>query len=254
MPRKDSLDLGTFDRAKVVMPNKRNKSILPFQARGFDFEPFAMELRPDGKIIFILKDEPDVHYTLSPGNKSGIVEWHRTTRSPNGQVTHEPLGGIRREDIASMSSEGGMKMFSALKGLYIRIRPGWMYHRKIKVIYSGNNQKEIIYELLKPTKKRRVTIDQEKLIAINQKIQDYDDLLDFPDGSMFQMYKHKRKGRKEYGMLIKVSHPDGYPHLHMVTHKKFKKFIRDYESIFHAVYKKYGLSPEKIGKELSGII
>lgn len=68
--------------------NQNRDNGLPYCARGLDFDKFAWEVRPDGKVHLIAKKAGGFHWTFHPGPRSGVLDLHETSVNPDGTKSY----------------------------------------------------------------------------------------------------------------------------------------------------------------------
>lgn len=69
------------------MPSRKRNGPLPGGAKGIEFGEFAISFEVD-KVILIVKSSNE-HYTLHMGQKSRVLDIHRTTIGSNGLPIHD---------------------------------------------------------------------------------------------------------------------------------------------------------------------
>jgi hypothetical protein len=89
----------------------------------------------DGKVFF-KKEGDECHYTLHPGNQSGILDIHKTwERRPLGDpARHQQLFQIALTDLARILNEFSSDLPQQLLSILEPIRLGWMHKRRLGIV------------------------------------------------------------------------------------------------------------------------
>lgn len=220
----------------------------PHNARGIDFEEFAFEFRPDGKVNFFSKCGGE-HYTLHPGGKSGLIDIHRTKE---GTKIHETIFAMKRDDLPKLLKEVEPLMRKTLEGLYRPLRPGWLNHRNIHIIpWSIPMNDAELGAVTKKNPRRRLVIEKKKvlnnIIVALELLKDIYDIYDIPDG-MFQLIAMRRPVPKMIGVALKITSAEGKVHLFWMKLKDQRAVMRLTNYTLMNIATKYAIPKEEYGK------
>jgi hypothetical protein len=200
-------------------PDQRVKEAgpLPCGAQGIEFADFVITFQPD-KIIIFAKSS-DEHYTLHMGQESKVLDIHRTVIGSNGLPGHETVYAIKHEDLERMLLEFGSTMPRPPK-VFRRLRLGWVARNRIAIAKGLEHwTDDEILAISTKTRRKRLAIDPERLMA-NVIYPEYlDDLWDWPDG-WFSLFFHSRR----IGLGIKRTDHTGFARLFWVKLRDLSRF------------------------------
>jgi len=231
------------------MSNYSNISMLPHDARGIDFDMLAFQFCPDGKMLLLPKSGNGPHITIHPGNKSGILDIHKTYTMPDGTKKHETIFAMRNEDIPQLISEIAPLMMSALEGLLRPLRLGWLKHRNIGIVYGLYPSESDFVRITKRNSRKRLVIDKEEFHK-NILIPEYLEDIYYMDDGAFSLESVRRRKSKIIGVAFKVTIPSGDIRLFWIKLKDIPRMVKCLEPILLQEVKKYQLSHEEFSKYL----
>jgi hypothetical protein len=191
--------------------NENRDNRLPYGARGMDFDKFAWEIRPDGKVHFFAKEGGGFHWTLHPGPRSGALDLHETSVNPDGTTSHKTLFMVRVEDFERLANEIGSIV---IPGLLQRFRPlnlRWVRRRNISIVRDPSSTNA---ELAAVTYKshKRLQFDTQKLQDAFDRAKSPDEVLSMPNG-WFRLMSIRRWGTRWLGVGLKATDRAGATHL-----------------------------------------
>ena len=234
----------------IIDPKRNtNEAMLPHDARGMDFDMFAFEFRPDGKIHFFPKSGNGSHYTIHPGNKSGILDVHKTYMMPDGTKKHETIFAMKNEDIPRLLLEIGPIMISALEGLRRPLSLGWLKHRNITIVYGLYPSDTDFAKITKRNSHKRLDIDN-NAFQNNVYVPEYlEEIYDMEDGA-FSLISIRRRKSKHIGVAFKTTLLSGDIDIFWIKLKDLPRMMKRMEPILIQEVKKYQLSREEFSKYL----
>jgi len=224
--------------------------MLPPNVTGIDFGELILEIKPD-KIILIKKDKNSIHYTLPFGDKTGIIDIHKTWCDENGKPQHETIGAIRKETLAVIlkvfMEEAGQSILQDFLSFLRPCRLGWLKHRNIGVVTGLFPTETDIPKITRKSRGgKRLKIDI-KLLEQNITAPEYlNDIYDYPDETVFTLLKRRKNKWKQIGMLFKKTYSNGGQRLFWTKFGGEIKLLNKYESIILPIIKEYSLSDEEI--------
>ena len=180
--------------------------MLPLGARGFRFEGISVEERPDGKICLFLPRLPDgseIHYTLHPGNASGVLDLHETRTFSDGARTHRTVLAIRLEDVGRVLEKAAPAMLALLSRIR-SIRLGWLKRQGIGVYRGFLADPADLAQVTRLGTKKRLEFDLEKAAKRVIVPEFLEDIYDLPDGLLTLM-----KDGRIYGHAFKLTDAQG---------------------------------------------
>jgi hypothetical protein len=100
---------------------------------GHKSDELIIQLRPDGKVLVILPTK-NLHYTLHPGHRSGIIDIHKTEhQSVPGTDGHSTLFSMPREEVP-LQMRKLAPLFPQLLEMIRPIRLGWLFRKGYGII------------------------------------------------------------------------------------------------------------------------
>ena len=199
----------------------------PSNFKGFEFENFYTSFESN-KILFGFRgsDVENYHFTLHSGNRSGVIDLHKTY--DDGR--HETLFAIRHEDLIKLLEEFSPQFPANTKQLIRKTRISWLAHHNILIVKGLYPEGSEFYKILKPTKKRkRFTIDNDLFVKQLVEPEYYEDILQYPDGN-FGMLSYKHERLRHIGMLFKYTLKDGSSRLEWIKFSDITKLFRQMQS------------------------
>jgi hypothetical protein len=184
---------------------------LPYSARGVDFDNFAWEVRPDGKVHLIAKNAGGFHWTLHSGLRSGVLDLHETLVNLDGTISHKTLFMVRREDFERLANEIGAVLIPGLLQQFQPLSLRWVKRRNISIVRDPSSTSD---ELAAVTYKRhkRLQFDAQKLEDALDRATPPDEVRIMPDG-WFRMMSVRRWGTRWVGVGLKATDRMGATHL-----------------------------------------
>ena len=214
------------------------KPTLPHGATGIEIGNFVIEFRCD-KVVVLAKDRGE-HYTLHAGHESGILDFHRTWRDPDGSERHQTVFAMRHSDLPAFLNEFA-SMTTGMVRLLRRLRPGWLYRHGIGIVRGLEplSDEDIAAVTRRRPGRKRILVDEDKLQA-NVQIPEYlDEVWDFPDGA-FSLFD----GGRRIGIGIKATDRGGFVHLFWFKPRDVTRLFRSFEDRFLATAQKYAIPRE----------
>jgi len=209
--------------------------------RGFDYNNFAVVFCPDGKINLISKDDKGIHYTIHPGNKSGVLDIHKTYERTK---KHERIFAIKHEYIPRLLKGIVPPMLSELEGVLRPLRLGWLMHRNIGIFGGLYPAEKDIPKITKCNKHKRLEFSDEAILQNIQAPEYLDDIYDMPE-AVFNLVKMRRRRDKWIGIAFKITGPSEDVKLYWIKLKDMRQFIERLEQPFIQAAMKYQLPKEE---------
>src|SRR5687767_4258466 len=78
------------------MPHVEPTPLMPHGVRKLEVGTLRIYEAQDGKLVFALNGLPDRHWTLHPGDSSGVLDSHGTVQAPGGPL-HRTLVTVDRK-------------------------------------------------------------------------------------------------------------------------------------------------------------
>lgn len=207
--------------------------------KGLDHEKFAVSFQPD-KIVFTSKDQGDIHYTLHLGGKSGLIDFHETTRDADGQKQYRTLFSMRRQDFEQLLREIALPAIQALTGILRPLRLGWLHHRSITVVTGLLPTEQEIPVITKMRKKRRLAIDEQAFISNVRAPEFLEEILNGPD-RVFTLITMKHRIPRQIGFGFKVTRPSGTPQLFWVKMSDLSAVVQRLQPLFIRTASRYNV-------------
>ena len=196
---------------------------LPHGASGLEVGDFVVEFRRD-KIVALAKTRDD-HYTLHFGHVSGILDVHRTWKSPAGGEHHQTMFAMRHADIPAFLN-ALVPMTGGMFRLFRKLRIGWMHRHGIRIVRGLETltDDEMHAVTRKKPGRNRIMFDEQKLIA-NMHVPGYlEDVWDFPDGAFSLL-----SGENRIGIGFKTTDQDGVAHLYWFKLRDVTRYFNSFE-------------------------
>jgi hypothetical protein len=191
--------------------NQNGDNGLPYYARGMDFDKFAWEVRPDGKVHLIAKNAGGFHWTFHPGPRTGALDLHETSVNPDGTKSYETLFMIKIEDFERLANEIAPLMISGLLQQFRPLSLKWVRRRNISIVRDPSSTNA---ELAAVTYKshKRLQFDTQKLAEALDTATSPGAVPFMKDG-WFRMMSIRRWGTRCIGVGIKATDRSGATHL-----------------------------------------
>ena len=95
---------------------------------------------PDRKVLF-KREGDECHYTLQPGDESGLLDIHRTWEKvpPGSPARHQQLFQIPLTDLSKILNEFSADLPQQLLSVLEPIRLGWMHKRRLGIVVMAND-------------------------------------------------------------------------------------------------------------------
>ena len=155
------------------------------EVREFDFGEVLLILGTD-KLMFQVKHAPK-HLTVHLGANSGNLDIHRTTPLGGRASNHTSLFEIPHAKLAGLMAEIAPAVVAEFASLAQPLRPGWMERNRIGAV-TGLIPPEAEMQNVTAIRKKRLTIDTEKVKARARAPEFLDELYDLPEGHLFNLF------------------------------------------------------------------
>jgi hypothetical protein len=191
-----------------------------------DFESFAWEIRPDGKLHFFSKNCEDRHLTFQPGTRSGVLDLHETSVSSDGKKSYSTLFMIKREDVIKLTAQLGPVVVGGLIQEFRPLSLRWLKRRKIIAVrHPGASDAEVAAITLR-NKRKRLQFTPQMLQGSLETTHRPDALLHMSDG-MFSLLAVRPWGTRCIGVGIKATDRAGGVHLLWARPEELLEWIRE---------------------------
>jgi len=176
-----------------------------------EFDKFAWEVRPDGKVHFLAKEDGGFHLTLHPGPRSGALDLHETSVNPDGTTSHKTLFMVRVEDFERLANEIGPVLIPDLLEQFRPLSLRWVRRRNISIVRDPSSTNA---ELAAVTYKshKRLQFDTQKLHDAFDRAKPPDEVLAMADG-WFRLMRFRRWETRWIGVGFKATDRVGATHL-----------------------------------------
>jgi hypothetical protein len=206
---------------------------------GIEFGDLALEFRGD-KVIMLARNRNE-HFTLEFGENSGILDFHRTWRSPNGIEHHETLFAMNRADLPALLAELEPSVTGILQ-IVRRLRAGWLYRNWIDVVIGLDpmTEEDVLAISRQRRRRKRVVIDEELLKPRARFLEDPADIWNLPDATFSLV-----AGGRKIGFGMKLTDRSGFRHLYWLKLRDLSRVSHTFQAHLIAVASKYSLPKSK---------
>lgn len=215
-------------------------ALLPKGAKGIEVDDFVIEMGRD-KIVLLSKFAGD-HYTLHAGNKSGILDLHRTWRDTNGVEQHQTLFAIRRDDLFSLLATWTSWPIELLR-LLRPLRIGWLYRHGIGIVHGLDPTSDDEVAAITRKRRKRLVVDEDQWHATLTIPEYLDEVRDFPDGA-FSLFSGDRK----IGIGFKKTDSQGEIQLFWLKLRDLTRLAANWQQQFIGALQRYAIPPERYGE------
>jgi hypothetical protein len=209
---------------------------LPHGASSMAIGNFVIVFLPD-KALVSRKTIGD-HFTLQYGEKSDIIDLHRTWIDPQGCKRHTPIFGMRRENIPAFVEELSSLLLLSLP--FRRLRLGWLRHRGITIMCGALPVDEEHISKVTRRAKRRLVLDQEKFLDEIYAPETYDDVRGLPGP-----FTLLRNGRT-VGAAFDIPYPHGAAKLSWIKQRGLFRSLDQKIKMIKEVALRYSLSESEL--------
>jgi hypothetical protein len=208
----------------------------PPDIREFDFGGVLLIIGVD-KLVFQVKHAPD-HLTMHMGTDSKKLDIHRTT--PKETPRHRTLFRIDHAKIEELVQEIAPAVATELLRLSRSLRPGWMIRNSISAV-TGIIPPEGEEKDVTTIRKKRATVDVEKVKARIQVPEFIDELYVLPEGQFFSLFEVKNpKAPRLIGLGYRVTDARGEPRLRWIKNQDFLEAFKRISGIVAIAAKRHG--------------
>jgi len=223
------------------MSNARTRkpsTVLPKGAKGIQINDYVVEFRFDKAMV--IKRTTDEHFTLHAGDKSGVLDIHRTWRDSEGCEHHESIFAMRREDIPSVLS--CLNSFpSDLMELVRPLRLGWLRRRQIGIQWNVLPIEDSqILAVTRPGRKKRLVFDLREFESQVYVPEYLEEIWDMPDG----IFTLSKRGRI-LGVGMKVSEAGRYAQLRWIQTRDLSRLVASLEERVIKIASQCAISPDE---------
>jgi hypothetical protein len=201
--------------------NMANGPPLPYGAKKLDLQEAVLTFLDD-KLVFAVKGSKE-HLTIHFGPNTKKLDVHRTRRTAGGNEEHETLFRLPHDQLARLLGAAGNDLLTTVGSLFRPLRIGWMARHRIGA-EPAFFPVESELEKISTVRKKRLHVDEAKLLERLGKLNYLEDLLDLPDGRAFSVISCKNPfALKVIGFGIKTSNPAGRPRLLWCSNRRLGK-------------------------------
>lgn len=230
--------------------NQNQENSLPFGARGMDFEKFSWEVRPDGKVHFFAKEDGGPHWTLHPGSRSGVLDFHETSVDVNGTRSHKTVFMMKVEDVERLLNEVGLVLAPGLLQQFRPLNLRWVRRRRIAIVRDPSSTPAEVAAVTYENRRKRLQFAPQKIQQALEHAISPDDLLVMADGS-FRLMAIRRWGTRWLGVGLKATDRAGVTHLLWARPEELVDFGERAEEVIRETAMKYLIPAEDYSKYLS---
>lgn len=189
----------------------QDSSSLPEGIKKLDLGPAIITFLEDKAVIAPKGSEE--HITLHYGTNSKILDIHRTRRTKGGHEKYTTLFTIPHDQLAPIAVAMANELLRTLRSLFRPLRIGWMARNHIGA-EPGFFPGEEAFPFITKIEKKRIMLDESKVLDRLGKLEYLDDLYDLPNGQGFSLisFRHRRRPRI-IGFGFKISDAHGRPRL-----------------------------------------
>jgi hypothetical protein len=228
----------SFNTKSGLLVSQNRDQRLPHNASGMDFDNFAWEIRPDGKLHLFSKSYAGRHLTLHPGTKSGVLDLHETLVNLDGAKSHNTLFMIKSEDLIKLAEQIGPVLISGLLQQFRPLSLRWLRRRKIAVVRQPASTDAELAAITSRNARKRLRFDMQMLEEALETLHAPDELLRMSDG-MFGLLAVRRWGTRCIGFGIKATDRTGAVHLRWTRPEEFAGWMKQMDGFVKEVAARY---------------
>ena len=202
----------------------------------------------EDKIVFQPKNGDD-HWTLHFGPFTKTLDIHRTRRTAGGAVEYETLYRINHDRLASLLEEVSDDLVNAFRSLLRPLRIDQMVRHHLDA-EPGFFPPESELEGITTVRKKRLYVDESKILDRIGKLDYLDDLLELPDGRGFSLICYKNPSVPEhFGAGYKVTDPWGRSQLVWFSYRHAERKLTALIERLMPKFKEAMLENDPLGSE-----
>ena len=170
----------------------QSPSSLPEGVKKLDLGPAIITFLED-KAFIALKGAKE-HITVHFGTNSKVLDAHRTRRTKGGHEEHTTLFTIPHDHLAPAAVAMANELLRTLRSIFRPLRIGWMARNHIGAepgFFPGEEALPFITKI----EKKRIMLDESKILDRLGKLEFLDDLYDLPNGQGFSLISFRPRRR-----------------------------------------------------------
>ena len=227
----------------LCMDSGAYNNMLPKGAKGFDLGEFAMDVRPDGKLLMLLRDGSNQHWTVHPGAKSGVLDLHKTTEAKGQGQPHETVFAIKHDDLADALFTSVPIWLPEILKMPRPLRLGWMWHRGITFVRGILPTREEFLKACTLNSRKRLVVDLKRLQENLRLLENPYVALALPD-EVFGVVRRRRRHQRFIGYARKVKHSSGDVSFYWIKSKDIVRFTSLVEGAVKQAIRERGIPPD----------
>jgi hypothetical protein len=202
-------------------------------------EGLILKLLRSGKVLLIPQSSR-IHYTLHPGQASGVIDFHKTDESiADSLIRYERLFAISKDELVRNLAKIGEAPFLDLLKLFRPIRLGWIARNRLGIVaFPTDSELDGVSEI-------RISADScssEKLLRNWFRVPEFiEDIFEMPN-TAFILSKFRNQAQFPYGLLFKFRTPDGGWLLRWIRLRDLRRWTRRMEGLYSSVFRNFCVS------------
>jgi len=206
-----------------VAGRSNNASATQRAPKGVDLGDLLMLFAKD-KLVMSAKGAHD-HLTLHFGPKSKVLDLHKTYTTTDGSRSHQTLFKITHENLQRLLEELAVPLLEGLMSTTRPLTPSYMHERRYGAIVGPLPTQANLARAIE-VRRRRLTINDEKLAAEYRVPRYIDELYDLADGKIFVLVSYANRGKpRRVGFGFPVTGKRRRPRLIWIPDRLLEKQI-----------------------------
>jgi len=208
------------------------------ERNGQKADGFIFKLLPSGKVLLIPQGS-GIHYTLHPGDKSGVIDVHKTSEHDvsGNSGRYETLFKIPKRELVPALSKIGESPFVEFIRMLRPIRLGWIARNHLCILaFPTDTELDGISEI----KIDPHSPDSERLVQRWFRNPEFiDEIFDMPNIA-FLLFKSRQRATLPYGIMFKF--PDSKGRLRWIRSRDLRRWSRKMEAVYREAFQPFIVS------------
>ena len=176
--------------------------------------------------LFIASKGSEEHITIHFGTNSKVLDVHRTRRTTGGREEHTTLFTVPHDQLSALVESIARELLQTYRSIFRPLRVGWMARNHLFAESEFFPEKEAL-PLITKVEKKRLKVDESKLLTRLGKLEKLHDLFDLPSGQCFSLISIRSKHRARIiGFGFKLCRADGRSRLLWCSDRRFHREMR----------------------------
>ena len=208
---------------------------LNFKDPTLEFKGLIVKFLPSGKVL-VIPEGTGVHYTLHPGNQSGVIDLHKTNEQiPTTDTSrYQTLAAIPQDEIVRNLSAVGAEPVMSLLSLLRPIRIGWIARRRLGVVALPTEAE--LDRVSGIRVKKAPTPELSEPLSTWMKVPEFiDEIWEMPNAT-FLLCDCRKDSSPVYGLLFKIVGPQGELSLRWIRLRDLRRWSMKMEVLFAGLF------------------